>query len=342
MLALRFLSFLGCCALIAGCSDASDGNASDAARSPDASSPNDGSSDAGPDGSLSSGNGYDSLTFGTDGAGIGGAMGAPFTFDAAKRYDGDAAFRKMIANYGQTAGNALVASFDPSKAGTGSAGSALYTDGQNPDLAEWASNAGPQGDPAFVLTIKALDMPSESPTPQLATSAQTKHAVWLWVRRRYDPGYSSYGDADDTNGALTWNRTQGAGLKIGPYASYGYHDSLTGTTYYGRAGLQTGNGTASSTADYDLINLPQGAPQPAGVNDTKIENITTEWTDGIWRDYLVYVGNTLDTDGVIRVAAQVWTRTLGGGGAFVPLGPRLSGVIGPATSFERPRFAEIE
>ncbi len=277
--------------------------------------------------------GYDSLACATDGANIGGSVGVPFTFDCAKRYANDAAFRAVIADY-------LATPFDPSKAGTGTANTALYIDGRNPELAAWTAGAGPGGDPAIVLTIKGLNLPEESPTPELAVRAQGKHAVWLWVRRRYDPGYTAYGDADDTNGALTWNRMQGAGLKVGPYAGYGYADKLTGTTYYGRAGLQSGNGGPDSTADYSLINLPQGTPQPPGVNDTIIGSVTTEWKDGLWRDFLVYLGNTLDQDGVIRVAAQVWVRPLDGG-AYVPFGPRLTGPIGPSTSFERPRFEGV-
>jgi hypothetical protein len=328
---------------LVGCGSSSDDVAAGDAGpdTPDAGAASDSATDAGSDAGAQTDRNYDSRAVGPDGAGIGGASGTPFVFDVATRYANDAAFRAMIANYGQTSGNPLVASYDPSKAGTGSATTALYTDGRNPDLADWTPGAGPEGDPAIVLTIKALDMPSESPTPQLAAGAQAKHALWIWVRRSYDAGYSSYGDADDTNGALTWNRTQGAGLKIGPYAAYGYADALAGATYNGRAGLQTGNGAPNSTADYDLINLPQGSPQPAGVNDTIIGKITTEWTDGSWRDYLIYIGNTVDSDNVIRVAAQAWVRTLGAG-KFVPLGVRLTGVIGPATSFERPRFSEIQ
>lgn len=297
--------------------------------------------DGGADAQVHAGSDLDSRTYGRDGAGIGGASGTPFAFDVASRYAGDTAFRAAIANYGQMRGNPLYASFDPSKAGTGDRNSALYTDGVNPDLIDWVPAAGPGGDAAFVLTVKALDVPGESPTPQLATSARGAHSVWLWVRRRYDPGFSAFGDADDVNGAMSWNATQGAGLKIGPYASYGYHDNLAGAMYYGRAGLQSGNGTARSTADYDLVNLPQGTPQPTAINDTRIASVTTEWTDGVWRDYLVYVGNTVGSDGVIHVAAQVWTRTLGDSAAFVPLGARLTGVIGATTRFERPTFAEI-
>jgi hypothetical protein len=346
---LRIAFVLGSWALVASCSTSSDGGgerpASDGGtpsieRPSDGGASADGNAPESGDGAAQPTTGYDSMSFATDGSGIGGATGAPFVFDAAKRYADDAAFRKNVANYGQSPGNPLVAPFDPAKAGTGTAASALYGDGRNPDLADWSPNAGPTGDPAFVFTIKALDEPGESPTPELAVGAKGKHSVWLWVRRRYEPGFSAYGDADDVNGAQSWNQTQGSGLKIGPYAAYGYHDSLANTTYYGRAGLQTGNGAADSTADYDLVNLPQGSPQPAGVNDTIIGKVTTEWTDGLWRDYLVYIGNTLDGDGMVRVAAQAWVRKLDGG-AFVPIGGRLSGVIGPATGFERPRFDQI-
>jgi hypothetical protein len=242
----------------------------------------------------------------------------------------------------QAPGNILVTLIDTSKHGTADLAHAIYTDGYGAeDQINLSPGTGPGGDQVYHVVIRGVNGGGSSPAPQMNSGIPLTHSLWLWVRRRYTPGFVSKGDGTSA-AAIAFNATQGAGFKISPYAIYGYWDSLQAGPMSGRGGLQTGNGNTDGTADYDLVNAV-GTPSGTsiGITDFAIGRVTTEWTDNRWRDVVVYVGNYVDSAGVIQIRAAAWERVEGTGAPYTPIGPPFVRPLGPTSAWVRPQYSEI-
>ena len=181
-----------------------------------------------------------------------------------------------FSKYASTA--ALLNNISSLHGGTGDPRTALYNDGSNAQLAEIDPSVRYNGH----ATIKYNFPGGTASHPELWPSLpRPLSTMWLRAKIRFSPGFT-------TTGVLTNSSNAYKLLGWGYADSYGSgRVEITNTTqyqlYYGT--LVSGTSTPSSTANQFAIG----------------GNITTEWSDGGWYDYIVEYQNTSATTSVARL-----------------------------------------
>jgi hypothetical protein len=271
--------------------------------------------------SASGGSSFDTTTFdASTGAGIGGSTGTPIAqlWDVynATRYPDDAHWRAAISNYGAYP-STLGPQFYTAKAGTGSS-SAKYNDGSAPDLTDLDGSVQYSGQQTLRCTIHGTGSGVAYPDIGINHVPAGLYSCWMFVRRRYETNFTVVGDGTGVTGDPSY--------KIGPYMTYSV----------GRSGLETGNGSGQ-TAVVDYENDPNVSGTNIGFVHSPV-NITTEWTDGLWRDYLVYSEQFTGRDGHVYFGMTTWQRKQGDA-AYARWGHRIAestgftGSLQPFTEF---------
>jgi hypothetical protein len=166
----------------------------------------------------------------------------------------------------------LVSSVTP---GTGTRGSTKYTDGYGAQLASIDNTVLYNGHP----TLK-LSQPAGSNTSASLSAGFPAPLTHIWYRGkiRFSPGYTTTGSSASSNAykllAWGWNSPDGSG-----------RIEITNTTQYEL---------------YETVLSRSTGATVGGGNILTAGNITTEWTDGGWYDYIVEVDHST-ANGVIRL-----------------------------------------
>jgi hypothetical protein len=159
--------------------------------------------------------------------------------------------------------------------GTGSA-SSLYSDGHNPTLAEIDKTVLYNGHP----TLKFNQPGGTANTPQLAVRfAATKH-IWYRVKVRFSPGFTTKGTLTNSSNAYK-------------LLSWGWD----GTGFDGSGRLEITNTTQYEF--YETVLARSNGATVGGGNYIMDGNISTEWSDGGWYDYIIEVDHSVP-GGVVR------------------------------------------
>lgn len=180
---------------------------------------------------------------------------------------------------------AFLANVSTAIGGTGSPSTSLYNDGVNPTLASI--------DPTVLYnghqTLKYTQPGGTAATPELWTTFGTSKPLsilWYRVKVRFSPGFTTTGTIAGSANAYKllgwgWNTYDGSGRL-----------EITNTNQYQLYwNVQAKNtGTLVGGGVYGLGG-----------------NITTEWTDGNWYDYIIQVDFSKSPNGV----AKVWMATDG-------------------------------
>jgi hypothetical protein len=162
--------------------------------------------------------------------------------------------------------------------GTGDWKTALYHDGHNADLTEIDPAVLYNGHP----TLKYNAPGGTSSIPGLwPTLPHPLSTMWLRVKIRFSPGFTTTGTLTNSSNAYK-------------LLGWGYSDS------YGSGRVEITN-----TSQYQLYygtllsgtNTPISTPNQFGIGG----NVTTEWSDGGWYDYIVEYQTTSPTTSVARL-----------------------------------------
>jgi hypothetical protein len=179
------------------------------------------------------------------------------------------------SKYGST--QDLLANISSNIGGTGSPSTALYTDGVNPQLAELDKTVTYNGH----ATVKYNQPGGVANSPELWVGLrQTLSHLWLRAKVRFSPGFTTTGTLANSANAYKllgwgWNAYDGSGrLEISNTNQYQLYwnvqDKNTGTLIGGGV---------------------------YGIGG----NITTEWSDGGWYDYIIEVDFSQAITGIARL-----------------------------------------
>ena len=158
--------------------------------------------------------------------------------------------------------------------GTGDYHTVLYSDGLNGQLATLDNTVLYNGH----ATMKYKQPGGGMSTPQLHVYFPAATHIWYRVKVRFSPGFT-------TTGVLT---NSANAYKL---ISWGWSNGFDGS---GRIEI-------SNTTQYELYENVQTGPSLVGGSQyLTAGNITTEWTDGGWYDYIVEVDHSQPA-GVIRM-----------------------------------------
>jgi hypothetical protein len=161
----------------------------------------------------------------------------------------------------------LMANISSSIGGTGSPATALYNGGANASLATLDKTVMYNGH----ATVKYNQAGGTAATPELWAAfpgGQTLKTFWLRVKVRFSPGFSTTGTLTNSANAYkllgwAWNTYDGSGrVEISNTTQYQLYWSV----------LAKSTGTLIGGGNYAMGG-----------------NVSTEWTDGGWYDYIVEV-----------------------------------------------------
>ncbi|HXC25267.1 MAG TPA: hypothetical protein VNU46_05075 [Gemmatimonadaceae bacterium] len=206
---------------------------------------------------------------------------------------------------------ALLANITNGAGGTGTSQTALYNDGANATLASIDTTVKYAGH----QTLKYTQPGGVANTPELWVNfknGNTLSILWYRVKLRFSPGWTDTGTL--TNSANAYK-----------LLGFGWD------TYDGSSRLEITN-----TSQYQIGWTTQ-AKDGSGVNGggdpiTVLGNITTEWTDGAWNDYIIRadfskspatIAVWMAKDGQTPVLKGTYSGTMKPG---LPL-PHLTGVM---------------
>ena len=157
--------------------------------------------------------------------------------------------------------------------GTGAWNNSFYSDGLNGSLVQLDSTVLYNGH----ATMKYNQPGGLMSTPQLHVSFSARTHIWYRVKVRFSPGFTTTGTLANSSNAYKliswgWNTADGSG-----------RIEITNTT------------------EYELYeNVQTGGTLIGGGTYLHAGNISTEWSDGGWYDYIVEVDHSQPV-GVIRL-----------------------------------------
>jgi hypothetical protein len=179
-----------------------------------------------------------------------------------------------FSEYASTA--SLLANINSNIGGTGSA-SSLYSDGHNPTLAEIDKTVLYNGHP----TLKFNQPGGTANTPQLAVRFAATNHIWYRVKVRFSPGFTTKGTLTNSSNAYK-------------LLSWGWD----GTGFDGSGRIEITNTTQYEL--YETVLARSNGATVGGGNILNGGNISTEWSDGGWYDYIVEVDHSTAA-GMIRL-----------------------------------------
>jgi hypothetical protein len=151
--------------------------------------------------------------------------------------------------------------------------SALYSGGANVNLIEVDKSVTYNGHP----TVKYTQPGGAHTTPELGVRFAGRAHIWYRVKVRFGPGFT-------TTGTL---------------ANYGNAYKLLEWTWAGHEG--SGRLEIANVSQYQLYENVQSGPSVVGGGNYLMGgNISTEWTDGAWYDYVIEIDHSKPV-GVIRL-----------------------------------------
>jgi hypothetical protein len=182
-----------------------------------------------------------------------------------------------FTKYASTA--SLQAQISTNIGGTGDGRTVMYNDGYNGQLAEIDDSVRYNGHATMKYNFPGGTSAHPELWPRLPRSLST---MWLRVKIRFSPGFTTTGTLTNSSNAYK-------------LLGWGYSDS------YGSGRLEITN-----TTQYQLYYATQTSSSVSVATSTPAQfsvagNITTEWSDGGWYDYIIEYKNTSATTSVARL-----------------------------------------
>lgn len=173
----------------------------------------------------------------------------------------------------------LLNNISTNSGGTGGSQS-LYGDGANGNLIELDKTVLYNGHP----TMKYNQPGGVADTPNLHVMFSPQAHIWYRVKVRFSPGFTTTGTLTNSANAyklLSWGW-------LGGYEGSGRLEITNTTQYQLYEGAKPAQGSTTPASSYSNTNWVIGG------------NITTEWTDGGWYDYIIEVDHSQPV-GMIRL-----------------------------------------
>ena len=199
----------------------------------------------------------------------------PVTQSNGTGLSGFAIVADSFSEYASTA--ALMARITANNPGGTGGANAFYGDGINASLASIDTSVRYNGH----ATLKLSQPGGVANTPWLAVAFPPTAHIWYRAKIRFSPGWT-------TTGTLPPSQSSNAYKML----SWGW----VGSGFDGSGRIEITN-----TNEYELYeNVQSGPSLIGGGNYLQAGNVTTEWTDGGWYDYVVEVDHSTNP-GVIRL-----------------------------------------
>ena len=214
----------------------------------------------------------------SSGSSSGGSSSSGSSAGSGSGVSGVALVSDDYSQYGSTA--AFLANISSNLGGTGNPQTALYNDGVNAQLVTLDNTVTYNGH----ATAKYTQPAGTASTPELWVNfpgQQTLTSMWFRVKVRFSPGFSTTGTL--TNSANAYK--------------------LLGWGWKGADGR--GSIEITNTNQYQLYwDVLSSGSVIAGGDFAVAGNISREWTDGAWYDYVIHYQQTSSTS----ATAQTWIQ----------------------------------